>query len=253
MFRHSTRRLQLGTALLLALIIAGCSSSDEGGGAPAAVADTGSGGDEATGEFVLKQTFDMGIKVTSPVFNWIRRIPKSYVCKGQPPKPGQSFEQNAATKYANRENISPPLEWTGIPDGTQSIALLMDSDQIVHEQAPDARWAHWLIWNLPPDTASLPERVATTTKLAAFGPDTRQGTNDYKAIGYSGPCPLPVTTSNIVKQKIVFEYLFRVYALDTVLDLPGGATKDEFLQAIDGHILSGGVIRGEFVASKQMN
>ena len=121
MFRHSTRRLQLGTTLLLALIIAGCSSSDEGGGAPAAVADTGSGGDEATGEFVLKQTFDMGIEVTSPVFNRIRRIPKSYVCKGQPPKPGQSFEQNAATKYANRENISPPLEWTGIPDGTQSI------------------------------------------------------------------------------------------------------------------------------------
>ena len=74
MFRHSTRRLQLGTALLLALIIAGCSSSDEGGGAPAAVADTGSGGDEATGEFVLKQTFDMGIEVTSPVFNRIRRI-----------------------------------------------------------------------------------------------------------------------------------------------------------------------------------
>jgi Raf kinase inhibitor-like YbhB/YbcL family protein len=134
----------------------------------------------------------------------------------------------------------------------RASALLMDSDQIVHEQAPDARWAHWLIWNLPPDTASLPERVATTTKLAAFGPDTRQGTNDYKAIGYSGPCPLPVTTSNIVKQKIVFEYLFRVYALDTLLGIPGGATRDEFLQAIDGHILSGGVIRGEFVASRQM-
>ncbi len=257
MFRHSTRRLQLGTALLLALIIAGCSSSDEGGGAPAAVADTGSGGDEATGEFVLKQTFDMGIEVTSPVFNWIRRIPKSYVCKGQPPKPGQSFEQNAATKYANRENISPPLEWTGIPDGTQSIALLMDSDQIVHEQAPDARWAHWLIWNLPPDTTGLPERVATTTELADFGPDTRQGTNDDKVIGYSGPCPLPVTIrhqgqSGGPTQKLVLEYLFRVYALDTLLGIPGGATRDEFLQAIDGHILSGGVIRGEFVASKQL-
>jgi phosphatidylethanolamine-binding protein (PEBP) family uncharacterized protein len=55
------------------------------------------------------------------------------------------------------------------------------------------------------------------------------------------------------KVKIVFEYVFHVYALDTILDLPGGATKDEFLQAIDGHILSGGVIKGEFVGSKQMN
>ena len=257
MFRHNTRRLQLGTTLLLALIIAGCSSSDEGGGAPAAVAGTGSGGDEATGEFVLKQTFDMGIEVTSPVFNRIRRIPKIYVCKGQPPKPGLAHEQDALTRYADRENISPPLDWTGIPDGTQSIALFMDSDQI-----PGDRWLHWLIWNLPTDTAGLPERVATTTEVAALGPETRQGINDDEVIGYSGPCPPPTTVGfpeesggrfSASKVKLVFEYVFNVYALNTVLDLPGGATRAEFMQAIDGHVLSGGVIRGEFVASKQMN
>jgi len=89
--------------------------------------------------------------------------------------------------------------------------------------------------------------------VAALGPDTRQGTNDDKVVGYSGPCPIPVTVGYFdAKPKVVFEYLFHVYALDTVLDLPGGATRDEFLQAIDGHILSGGVIRGEFVASKQL-
>ena len=254
----------VGVLLFVSLVSAACSSSDEGGASsggegaqPAASTD---GGDAESGGYALKQTFDMGIEVTSPVFNRIRRIPKTYACPGSRPVAGQSFEQSGAGKYAGRENVSPPLEWTGIPEGTQSIALLMDSDQIAHEETPDLRFLHWTIWNLPPDTAGLPERVATTTELAALGPDARQGTNDYKVVGYSGPCPLPVTDGGgqhldykQVKLKLVFEYLFHVYALDTVLDLPGGATRDEFLRAIDGHILSGGVIKGEFVASKQMN
>jgi Raf kinase inhibitor-like YbhB/YbcL family protein len=251
--------LTVSVLLFVATVLPACSSSDDEGpadgeGAQPAAASAGGGEPDVKG---LKQTFDMGIEVTSPVFNRIRRIPKTYVCKGGAPKPGQSFEQNAATKYANRQNISPPLEWTGIPDGTQSIAMLMDSDQISHAEDPDVRFIHWLIWNLPPDTTGLPERVATTTELANFSPDTRQGTNDDKVIGYSGPCPLPVTIrhqgqSGGPTQKLVLEYLFHVYALDTLLVIPGGATRDEFLQAIDGHILSGGVIRGEFVASRQM-
>ena len=259
--------LTVSVLLFVALVSAACSSSDEGGAAsggegaqPAANTGGGDGPAAESGVYAIKQTFDMGIEVTSPVFNRIRRIPKTYACQGSRPRAGQSFEQSGAGKYAGRENVSPPLEWTGIPEGTQSIALLMDSDQIAHEETPDLRYLHWLIWNLPSDTAGLPERVATTTELAALGPDTRQGTNDYDVVGYSGPCPLPVTDGGgqhldyrQVKLKLVFEYLFHVYALDTVLDLPGGATRDELLQAIDGHILSGGVIRGEFVASKQMN
>ena len=252
MFKDSTRWLQLGTALILPLVIAACSSSDEVGPSPAAA--VGSGGDEATSESSLTQTFDLGIEVISPVFNRIRRIPKTYVCKGTRPRPGASFEQDALTKYANRENISPPLEWTGIPDGTQSIALLMDSDQL-----PGDRWVHWLIWNLPSDTSGLPERVATTTEVSALGINTRQGINDDEIIGYSGPCPAPVSDIQLWGGaskgglKLVFEYVFTVYALDIVLDLPGGATADEFLKAIDGHILSGGTIKGEFVASKQID
>ena len=243
----------LGIVLLFATLLAACSSDDGGesvdaGGGAAPAASSDDPADEGAGA-VLKQTFDMGVEVTSPVFSRIRRIPKTYVCQGGAPKPGQSFEQNAGSKYSDRKNISPPLEWTGIPAGTQSIAMLMDSDQI-----PGDRWLHWLIWNLPPDTAGLPERVATTTDLAALGPETRQGINDNKLIGYSGPCPVPTTVQySQTKVKIVFEYVFNVYALDTILDLPGGATKNEFLQAIDGHILSGGVIKGEFVGSKQMN
>ena len=167
------------TALLFAaLASAACSSSEEGGASrgegaqPAASTD---GGDAESRAYAIKQTFNMGIEVTSPVFNRIRRIPKTYACPGSRPVAGQSFEQGGAGKYAGRENVSPPLEWTSIPEGTQSIALLMDSDQIAHEETPDLRFLHWTIWNLPSDAAGLPERVATTTELAALGPDTRQG------------------------------------------------------------------------------
>ncbi len=249
--------------LFMAALAFACSSSDDepaggastGGEGAQPAADTGGGSEPAAeGEqYVLKQTFDMGVEVTSPVFNRIRRIPKTHVCPGRPPKPGTSFEQDALSKYADRLNISPPLEWTGIPDGTLSIALQMDSDQIAHAEDPDVRFLHWSMWNLPPDTAGLAERVATTTELAALGPNTRQGTNDDGVLGYSGPCPVPVTVGYFdAKPKVVFEYLFHVYALDTTLDLPGGATRDEFLEAIDGHILAGGVVRGEFVASRQL-
>ena len=248
----------IALAALVTFALAACSSDDgsepaEAGGAPAAAAAADQPATDAPAEARVSQTLDATIEVTSPVFNRIRRIPKTYVCPGNAPKAGQSFEQNPE-KYIGRENISPPLEWAGIPDGTQSIALLMDSDQIAHEANPDARWTHWLIWNLPADAAGLPEKVATTTEVASLGPGVRQGTNDENEIGYSGPCPVPTTVNyRQTKVKIVFEYMFHVYALDTVLDLPAGATRAEFIQAIDGHVLSSGTIRGEFVGSKQMN
>ena len=246
----------LGLMLLFALALAACSSDDgsepaEAGGAPAAT--EAAVADDAGAEASVSQTLDMSIEVTSPVFNRIRRIPKTYVCPSGAPKPGQSFEQNPE-KYVGRENVSPPLEWTGIPEGTKSIALLMDSDQIAHSEDLNARWTHWLIWNIPADATGLPERVASTTDVAAIGPGVRQGTNDDQVVGYFGPCPIPTTVQySQTKLKLVFDYVFNVYALDTVLDLPGGATREEFIRAIEGHILSAGVIKGEFVGSKQMN
>lgn len=265
--KHLTRAA-LTIILLVSLAAALACSSDgdetaasEGAGASEegaqAAADTGGqaeGGSAAEGEaYALKQDVDASIEVTSPVFNRIRRIPKTHVCPGRPPKPGTSFEQDALTRYADRKNTSPPIDWTGVPDGTQTIAVMMDSDQIAHAEDPDIRFTHWLIWNLPPETSSLGEAVATSTDVASLGANVRQGTNDDGVVGYSGPCPSPITVGYFdTKPKIVFEYLFHVYALDTTLDLPGTATRDDFMQAIDGHVLSTGVIRGEFVASKQM-
>ena len=246
----------LALAALLTFALAACSSDDgsepaEAGGAPSSSQQSTT--DEASVEAKVSQTLDATIEVTSPVFNRIRRIPKTYVCPGNAPRAGQSFEQNPE-KYIGRENVSPPLEWTGIPEGTQSIALLMESDQIAHETDPDVKWTHWLIWNIPADATGLPERVATTTEVAAIGAGVRQGTNDENVIGYSGPCPVPTTvTYRQTQLKIVFEYTFHVYALDTVLDLPAGSTRAEFIQAIEGHVLSSGLIMGEFVGSKQMN
>lgn len=256
------RPVLLFTVLSIMTFAIACSSSDESAPASAPTPDMSDdrrptpvgGQEETTGELILTQQFDMGIEVTSPVFNRIRRIPKTYVCKGKKPRAGASFEQNAQTKYLGRINSSPPLEWTGIPDGTQSIALIMDSNQL-----PGERWVHWLLWNLPSNATGLPERVATTTDVVALGANTRQGINDDKTLGYSGPCPSPVSdimkwgSSGQAGLKLVFNYVFTVYALDIELDLPGAATVEEFMQAIDGHILSGGKIKGEFLASKQID
>ena len=202
--KHLTRAA-LTTILLVSLAAALACSSDgdeptasEGAGASEegaqAAADTGGqaeGGAAAEGEaYALKQEIDAGIEVTSPVFNRIRRIPKTHVCPGRPPKAGTSFEQDALTRYADRKNTSPPIDWTGVPDGTQTIAVMMDSDQIAHAEDPDIRFTHWLIWNLPPETSSLGEAVATSTDVASLGANVRQGTNDHGVVGYSGPVPI---------------------------------------------------------------
>ena len=269
MLRLNTLWLQLAIALLLALFIAGCSSSgDDGGATGGAAAASSDGGDEAMEGYKLTQTFDKSIEVTSPVFSRIRRIPKQHTCGGGTLKLGQSHEQNydPTKTYANS---SPPLEWTGIPEGTLSIALMMDSDQVTaavvldaaqgRESAPENAWSHWVIWNIPADSTGLPEGVATTTEALAIDLNTRQGVNDNKTVGYSGPCPLPVTVPGWVTgkgwpgtPKVVFSYFFHVYALDVEVDLGPETTKGELLKAIDGHILAGGEIKGEFVARRNL-
>ena len=149
-----------------------------------------------------------------------------------------------------------------------SIALVMDSDQVVAvrvlsvaqgqeitESAPDNAWSHWVIWNIPADSTGLPEGVATTTEAVAIGSNTRQGVNDDKTVGYTGPCPLPVLVTRsgyYGTPKVVFSYFFHVYALDIEVDLGPETTKDQLLKAIDGHVLAGGEIKGEFVAKRNL-
>ena len=136
-------------------------------------------------------------------------IPKKYTCDGA--------------------DISPGLSWTGPPQGTQSFALIADDPD-----APMGTWTHWVLFDLPAETASLAEGVNKIDELPDGG---RQGRNDFRKIGYGGPCPPPGKPHR---------YFFKLYALDKKLDLKPGAEKAEVEQAMQSHILAQAEAMGKF-------
>ena len=121
------------------------------------------------------------------------------------------------------EDISPPLSWSGIPPETQSLALIVDDPD-----APRGDWVHWVLFDLPPDLGGLPEGIS--------GKGTA-GKNDFGRTGYGGPCP-PRGSNH--------RYYFKLYALDQVLGLPSGATKQDVEAAMAGHILAQGQLMGRY-------
>ncbi len=116
-------------------------------------------------------------------------------------------------------DISPPLTLPDPPAGTKSFALIMDDPD-----APVGTWVHWVIWNIPATTRALEENIPKTASLPN---GARQGTNDFKRIGYGGPCPPSGT----------HRYFFKLYALDTTLNLPPETTKSVLEDTMRGHIL----------------
>lgn len=148
------------------------------------------------------------LALTSPAFANGGEIPRKYTCDG--------------------EDVSPPLEWGAPPQGTQSLALIMDDPD-----APAGTWDHWLLYNLPPDARGLSEGVAPD----AVRPDgSRHGKNSWGNLGYGGACPPSGR----------HRYFFRLYALDIALDLPTGASKAQLLAAMAGHILAQGELMGTY-------
>lgn len=125
--------------------------------------------------------------------------------------------------------LSPPLQWSKVPDRTQSIAVLCDDPD-----APGGDWVHWVLFNLPSDTEKLEEGVPRKNKLAN---GAIHGMTDYGRVGYDGPCPPPGRPHR---------YVFKVFALDTKLDLDSSAEKSDLLKAIEGHILAKGELMGKF-------
>ena len=223
----------IGTVLLVALFAAGCSSGDDGEsgtGAPAAASDPASGEEGAApadaGQAVSQQV-EASIVFTSPVFNEKKRIPKKHTC---------------TEISANVPNISPPLAWEGIPDGTVSLALITYSLEVEGEER-----VHWVVWNMPPTLTGLEENVEHAAKLAD---GTAQGANGVGEVGYLGPCP-PVIVQGSggqgggQKKRDIEKYYFKLYALDTMLDLPSSTTRADLLKAIDGRILASGELVGE--------
>lgn len=126
-------------------------------------------------------------------------------------------------------DLSPPLEWSDVPEGTISFALIMED-----QDAPSGTWVHWLVYDLPGDTRSLPEGLACTETLPRGG---AQGRNDFGRVGYGGPCPSPGRPHR---------YLFRLYALEGKVNLPPGASKDQLLSAMAGRTKAEARLMGKY-------
>lgn len=151
----------------------------------------------------------MSLTLTSSDFLHEANIPSRFTCEGK--------------------DESPALQWSGTPAETRSFALIVDDPD-----APVGTWVHWVAFNIPADKHDLAQGIARTADL----PDgTRQGTNDFKRLGYGGPCPPPGKPHR---------YFFKLYALDRTLDLPGGASKAQLLAAMQDHILGQAELMGKY-------
>jgi len=145
----------------------------------------------------------MALRITSPAFEHGEPMPRRYTCEG--------------------DDISPALEWSGVPKGTKSLALIVDDPDAPDPDAPKRVWVHWVLYDIPPDVTELLEGIGG----ADLPPGTLAGLNDWKKVGYGGPCP-PIGRHR---------YFFKLYALDRVLgnlDLP---TKRALEKAMTGHVL----------------
>jgi len=131
---------------------------------------------------------------------------------------------------ADGENVSPPLAFGHIPRNAKTIAVIVDDPD-----APLGTFTHWLIWNIPAETDSIPAGIPREESVGFMG-NARQGRNDFGEIGYKGPDP----------PKGTHTYRFRVYTLDGVLELKPGADKDALTKSMEGHILQYGLLRGKY-------
>jgi Raf kinase inhibitor-like YbhB/YbcL family protein len=123
------------------------------------------------------------------------------------------------------KSISPPIQWQNVPANTKSFALIYDDPD-----APSGTWVHWILYNLPATTTSLEENIST------LPPGTKAGLNSSPQEKYGAPCP-PFGEHR---------YIFHLYALDAMLDLPNTATSDTLQQTMQGHILANATLMGRY-------
>jgi hypothetical protein len=143
-------------------------------------------------------------QLTSPRFQNGETIPVAYTCEG--------------------DDLPPPLHWEGEPPGTRSFVLVMQDPDAPDPANPQATWTHWVLYNLPPNIHDIPESMLPESLPAG----AREALNDWKRMGYGGPCP-PIGRHR---------YFYRIYALDTVLTDMGHVTWKQLEQALKGHILA---------------
>jgi len=143
----------------------------------------------------------MALAISSKSFANSGEIPKKFTCDG--------------------EDVSPDLSWNEAPAGTKTFALLADDPD-----APAGNWNHWTLWNVPPESRGLPEG---TSKVAQLRDGSQQGLNDFRKVGYNGPCPPPGKPHR---------YYFKLFALDAKLTLKEKSGKRELEAAMKGHVLA---------------
>ena len=151
----------------------------------------------------------MNLHITSTAFSEGQPIPEKFTCQGR--------------------DLSPPLKWTSMPANTKSLALIADDPD-----APAGTWVHWVLYDLPATTTELAE---DTPKSVSLPGGAKQGFNDFRRLGYGGPCPPPGQPHR---------YFFKLYALDKVLDLKPGATKKDVERAMENHILGQAQLMGTY-------
>lgn len=156
----------------------------------------------------------MALTIKSTAFTEGGKIPSRYTCEGN--------------------DISPPLSWEGVPDNTRSLVLLVDDPDAPDPRAPKMTWVHWVLYNIPPDTAGLAEGTADLPT------GTGEGINDWKQTGYGGPCP-PVGSHR---------YFHKLYALDTVLEGLNKPDKSTVEAAMDGHVIDKAILIGTYEKSR---
>ena len=145
----------------------------------------------------------MSLTLASPAFKAGGDIPAVHTCDGA--------------------NSSPALTWSGVPPGTQSLALVVDDPDAPDPAAPQRTWVHWVLYNIPADTPCLAQGMQTSDLPRG----ARAGLNDWKKPGYGGPCP-PVGRHR---------YVHKLYALDTLLPELTGPSKADLETAMRGHVI----------------
>lgn len=151
----------------------------------------------------------MTIQITSPAFPYGTAIPRRYTCDG--------------------DDVSPALEWSGVPAEAQVLVLIMDDPD-----APRGTWSHWVQFNIPPTVAAIAEGVTADTQPEGLGVSGRNSSGKH---GYGGPCP---------PRGPKHRYYFTLYALDAPLKLRTGSVREEVIQAMQGHIVAQGQWMGVY-------
>jgi Raf kinase inhibitor-like YbhB/YbcL family protein len=158
----------------------------------------------------------MELKITSQAWTHNGEIPGQYTCDGK--------------------DISPPLAWSGVPEGTKSIVLIVDDPDAPDPKAPKMTWVHWVLYNIPPDATGLAEGI----KADELPAGTKEGLNDWKRTGYGGPCP-PIGRHR---------YFHKLYALKVILPDLGKPTKAKFEKGMEGNILAQAELVGTYQRSR---